>query len=194
MLLKKMVVPVVTGLLVMSAVVWAVEEQSDEDRERDVTERAPVSLAQAIRTAEHAVGGVAQDAGAEVEHGKSYYEVTTRTAAGDQEVRIDTASGKVLSRHRLAKVAGGRGTGGSTGSRGKGLTLAKAVERAESQAGGRALEAEARREHGQRVYRIELAEGKEIKKVTVHARDRSSPAPRAMGADPASENESNDMD
>ncbi|HKJ23092.1 MAG TPA: hypothetical protein VKA13_08390, partial [Gammaproteobacteria bacterium] len=83
MLLKKMVVPVVTGLLVMSAVVWAVEEQSDEDRERDVTERAPVSLAQAIRTAEHAVGGVAQDAGAEVEHGKSYYEVTTRTAAGD---------------------------------------------------------------------------------------------------------------
>lgn len=168
MLLKRVMVPVVTGLLVTSAVVWAVEKQHDENRERDMTEHAAVDMVNAIRAAQRATGGTAVAAGAEVERGKSYYEVTSRTAKGSEEVRVDASTGRITDRKRLSG-AGDDGQDDHNNPSGARLTLAEAVGQAESHSGGKAMEAEAAREHGRPVYRIELAQGREIRKVTVDA-------------------------
>lgn len=168
MQLKQVIVPVVTGLLVTSAVVWAVEEQHDENRERDMTEHAGVDMVKAIHAAEQATGGVAVDAGAEVRHGKSYYEVTSHTAKGNEEVRVDASTGRITGSKRLS---GADGANGPSDGR---LTLAGAIRLAESHSGGKAMEAEAAHKHGRPVYRIDLAQGKEIRRVIVNATRRAA--------------------
>jgi len=180
MLLKKMVIPVATGLLVASAVVWAVEEQYDENRERDMTERAPVDLAKAIDVAERATGGVALEAGAEVEHGRSYYEVTAHTGTADDRIRVSASTGKVMNTKRLSAAGHEHQRAGRLPSGAERSMLADAVRRAETRIGGKAMEAELDRKDGKLVYRIELAQGKEIRKITVDGRDRTVSSAGAM--------------
>lgn len=72
---------------------------SGEVQEQTALEHMPVTLAQAIATAEQHTGGKAYDAGVDVEHGKPRIVVETNGGKGVQTVMIDAGSGQIVGSH-----------------------------------------------------------------------------------------------
>jgi uncharacterized membrane protein YkoI len=134
-------------------------------------ERAKLSLAQAVETAERNVGGRAVAVGFEDrEERPGRWEVKVLTADRLVEVKLDAESGLVLSaeperlERLLRRLTHGEVQGAQT-------SLLQAVGVAEKQLGGRAIEAEARREDGRVEYDIEVVVGGKKREVRVSGVD-----------------------
>lgn len=136
--------------------------KDDEAHEISTVMTAPVSLAQAIGTAEAESQGRALEAGAEDEGGRVLYEVTTLAGGKIHEFMIDPQSGAVLDREveeaeKDDLVAADI------------VEILKAMAAAEAAGNGRAIEAELEMADGQIVYEVEVASHDVLTTVLVDA-------------------------
>ena len=123
---------------------------------------APVSLTQAIDTAEAETRGRALEAEAEAEHGQVLYEISTLVAGEVHEVTIDPQTGTILKTEIEAAEAGEVPPDGS-------MEIAVAIAAAEAAGSGTAIEAEFEIEDGMAVYEVEVAGNDTVVEVTVDA-------------------------
>lgn len=146
------------------------ENDREEAAEAAFVITAKRSLIDAIVTAEKRAKGSAIEAGLEIEDGKTFYEVTTRSKFGVFETKIDAATSMVLSAEREDDD-----DQESIQERHEGdATMLDAVKAAETSTGGKAMEAELEDEDGKRFFEIELASADgSIKIVAVDAKTRS---------------------
>ena len=137
-------------------------DKDDEAREIDVVMTAPVSLAQAIATAETESQGRTLEAGAEDEDGRVLYEVTTLADGKIHEFLIDPQSGAVLDRE-VEEAEEDDLVAGNV------VEIINAMAAAEAASNGKAIEAELEMEDGQAVYEVEVASGDVLTTVLVDA-------------------------
>jgi uncharacterized membrane protein YkoI len=131
------------------------EKNDEEAREIETVRTAPVSLPQAIATAEQQSNGRAVSAEAEENDSGVIYQVTTIAGEKIVEFRIDPQSGNVVETED-EKVQGDDADeyAGAAQLR---TTLAAAIGAAEQATGGTAIEAGLDDEDGKALYEIELA-------------------------------------
>ena len=137
-------------------------DKDDEAREIDAVMTAPVSLAQAIATAEAESQGRTLEAGAEDEDGRVLYEVTTLADGKIHEFLIDPQSGAVLDRE-VEEAEEDDLVAGNV------VEIINAMAAAEAASNGKAIEAELEMEDGQAVYEVEVANGDVLTTVLVDA-------------------------
>lgn len=124
----------------------------DEAREIATVRTAPVSLPQAITTAEQHANGRAVSAGAEEHDSRVLYEVKTVAGSRQVEFQIDPQTGNVVKtedHHDDDDEDVGTGQPATT--------LAGAIAAAEQATGGKAIEAGLDDEDGKALYEVELA-------------------------------------
>lgn len=136
--------------------------KDDEAREISTVMTAPVSLAQAIGTAEAESQGRALEAGAEDESGRVLYEVTTLAGGKIHEFMIDPESGAVLDRE-VEEAEKDDLVAADV------VEILKAMAAAEAAGNGRAIEAELEVADGQIVYEVEVASHDDLTTVLVDA-------------------------
>jgi uncharacterized membrane protein YkoI len=155
-----------TGVLAAATTggVYASSDSSkdDEAREIDAVMTAPVSLAQAIATAEAESQGRTLEAGAEDEDGRVLYEVTTLADGKIHEFMIDPQSGAVLDREVEEAEEDDLVTGNV-------VEIIDAMAAAEAASNGKAIEAELEMEDGQAVYEVEVVSNDVLTTVLVDA-------------------------
>jgi uncharacterized membrane protein YkoI len=161
---KILVALLATGALAAATGVYASSDggKDDEAREIDAVMTAPVSLAQAIATAEKESQGRTLEAGAEEEDGRVLYEVTTLADGKIYEFMIDPQSGAVLDREVEEAEQDDLVTGNV-------VEILNAMAAAETASNGTAIEAELEMEDGQAVYEVEVASGDVLTTVLVDA-------------------------
>jgi uncharacterized membrane protein YkoI len=139
----------------------------DEAREIETVRSAPVSLPQAIATAEKQSSGRAVSAEAEENGSGVVYEVTTFAGGTIVEFQIDPQSGNVVKTEdeqaRDDDAEEYAGAGQLT------TTLGAAIASAEQATGGKAIEAGLDDDDGKAFYQVELAAAGTIHKVYVDA-------------------------
>lgn len=123
---------------------------------------APVSLMQAIDTAEAATGGRTLEAEAEAENGQVLYEIATLVAGEIHEVTIDPQTGTILKTEIEPAEADELPPDGS-------VEIAAAISAAEAAGDGTVIEAEFETEDGRAVYEVEVAGNDTLLEVTVDA-------------------------
>lgn len=153
-----------TGALAAATGVYADSGNGNDDeaREIDVVMTAPVSLAQAIATAEAESQGRTLEAGAEDEDGRVLYEVTTLAGGKIHEFMIDPQSGAVLDRE-VEEAEEDDLVAGNV------VEIVNAMAAAEAASNGKAIEAELEMEDGQAVYEVEVASNGVLTTVLVDA-------------------------
>lgn len=77
---------------------------TQEAREETVLQQVPLTLPQAIATAEQHTGGKAFDAGTDVDHGKPRVVVETNGPKGVETVIIDAQTGRIIDGHKGAEA------------------------------------------------------------------------------------------
>lgn len=137
-------------------------DKEDEAREIDAVMTAPVSLAQAIATAEAESQGRTLEAGAEDEDGRILYEVETLAGGKIHEFMIDPQSGAVIDKE-VEAVEEGELVAGNV------VEILTAMAAAEAASNGKAVEAELEMEDGQAVYEVEVASSDVLTTVLVDA-------------------------
>ena len=161
-----------TALLISSALTAAVAgaayasgggERHADAREIAALTPAPVTLRQAIGTAETESRGRALEAEAEREDGRLVYEVTTLVDGKLHELTIDAQSGAVLEREVEAAEDDELPAG-------KIVDIATAMAAAEAAGNGQAIEAEFETEDGRALYEVEVMSGQSITTILVDAK------------------------
>ena len=153
-----------TGALAAATGVYADSGGGNDDEAREIATvmTAPVSLAQAIATAEAESQGRTLEAGAEDEDGRVLYEVTTLAGGKIHEFMIDPQSGAVLDREVEEAEEDDLVTGNVVG-------IVNAMAAAEAASNGKAIEAELEMKDGQAVYEVEVASNDVLTTVLVDA-------------------------
>ena len=160
-----------TALLASSALTAAVTgavyasgsgKDHADAREIAALAAAPVTLTQAIGTAEKESGGQALEAEAEREDGRLVYEVTTLVDGKLYEFEIDPQSGAILEK----EVEEAEDDEVPTG---KIIDIATAMTAAEAAGNGQAIEAEFETEDGRALYEVEVMSGQSVTKILVDA-------------------------
>lgn len=130
-------------------------KSNDEAKEIEAVRAAPVSLPQAIATAEQQSNGRAVSAEAEERGSGVLYQI--RTIAGDKvvEFRIDPQTGNVVKTEDEKVEDDDADEYAGVGQ--LQTTLAAAIASAEQATGGKAMEAALDQEDGKALYQIELA-------------------------------------
>jgi uncharacterized membrane protein YkoI len=127
----------------------------DEAREIEAVRAAPVSLPQAIATAEKQSNGRAVSAEAEENGSGVLYEVTTIAGEKIVEFQIDPQTGNVVKTED--ERVQGDDADEYAGAAQLTTTLAAAIASAEQATGGKAIEAGLDDEDGKALYEVELA-------------------------------------
>jgi uncharacterized membrane protein YkoI len=127
----------------------------DEAREIEAVRRAPVSLPQAIATAEKQSKGRAVSAAAEETGSGVLYEITTFAGGKIVEFQIDPQSGNVVKTED--EQVQGEDADEYAGAGQLTTTLTAAIASAEQATGGKAIEAGLDDENGKALYEVELA-------------------------------------
>ncbi len=84
------------ALTAVGGVAFAAVQYGDDADEVAAARSAPVSLAEAVASAERGAGGKALDASIEVGPGGAHYEVTVATATDIKDVTVNATDGRVL--------------------------------------------------------------------------------------------------
>lgn len=157
------------ALMSAGALTFAGAAYSQQEGDAVALQNAKVSLSQAIDAAKAETGGTAVEAEFEAGRGKAFYELDLIAADGSEiEVRVDAETGDVV----LAEVDRDERDGDDEDEavitlaalNGLNMTLEEAILRAETEAGGQAIEAELELEDGQAAFEVELlkADGSEV--------------------------------
>ena len=161
-----------TALLISSALTAAVAgaayasgsgEKHEDAREIASITAAPVTLRQAIETAEKESRGQTLEAEAEREDGRLVYEISTLADGKVHEFMIDPQSGAVLEREIEAAEEDELPSGSVVG-------ITAAMTAAEAAGKGQAIEAELELEDGRALYEVEVLSGESITEVLVDAK------------------------
>jgi uncharacterized membrane protein YkoI len=129
--------------------------RSEEAREVETVRTAPVSLPQAIATAEQQSNGRAVSAEAEEDGSDVLYQITTITGGKTVKFRIDPQTGNVVKTED--KQIRGDDDDEHAGAAQLTTTLAAAIAAAEQATGGKAIEAGLDDEDAKAFYQVELA-------------------------------------
>lgn len=89
-----------TGVLLLGLAGSTFAATKDEAREETALQQVPLTLSQAISTAEQHTGGKAFDAGTDVDHGKPRVVVETNGPKGVETVIIDAQTGQIIDGHK----------------------------------------------------------------------------------------------
>jgi len=137
----------------------------------------PTSLAQAVRAAERQTGGRARKAEMERERGIDVYEVKTISKDGSAKVLVDPASGNVLRVDTPGFVSSIANVFDRDDRRkdqaafarleASGMTLAGAIDAAQKETGGRAVNAAVKSRYGSTVFEVTVLKDWTTRKVLV---------------------------
>jgi len=139
--------------------------------------KAPISLAQAIRAAEKQTGGRARKAEMERERGVYVYEIKTVSKDSSAKVHVDPTSGNVLRVRTPGFIAGITNLFDRDDQRkdqaafaqleASSMTLAGAVDLAEKETGGRAVQAALKSRYGSMLFEASVVKDWTTHKVLV---------------------------
>ena len=99
MTIKHGVAAALAGVFALGLAVPVFAADNGKAHEDTALQGTPLTLPQAIATAEQQTGGKAYDAGVDVDHGKPRVVVETNGPKGVQTVIVDAASGQVVGGH-----------------------------------------------------------------------------------------------
>jgi uncharacterized membrane protein YkoI len=172
MLKRKIILATTAAAIALGAGggVFAASQSSkneDEAREIEAVRTSPVSLPQAIATAEQQSNGRAVSAEAEEGGGGVLYEIKTIGGEKVVEFQIDPQTGNVVNTED-EKVEGDNDEEYAGAARLE-TTLAAAIASAEQATGGKAIEAGLDDEDGKALYEVELAAAATIQKAYIDA-------------------------
>lgn len=94
---RTLIIGVLTAAALATTGAYAYQGQSGEQDEAAALAQAKITLSQAITAAEQHVGGKASSAGIEDENGKIVYGVEIVGGGKSTDVKVDIATGQVLS-------------------------------------------------------------------------------------------------
>ena len=160
-----------TALLISSALTAAVAgaayasgsgEKHEDAREIASITAAPVTLRQAIETAEKESRGQTLEAEAEREDGRLVYEISTLADGKVYEFMIDPQSGAVLDKE-IEAAEDDELPAGSI------VEITAAMTAAEAAGNGQAIEAELETKDGRALYEVEVLSGQSIATILVDA-------------------------
>ena len=160
-----------TALLISSALTAAVAgaayasgsgEKHEDAREIASITAAPVTLRQAIETAEKESRGQTLEAEAEREDGRLVYEISTLADGKVYEFMIDPQSGAVLDKE-IEAAEDDELPAGSI------VEITAAMTAAEAAGNGHAIEAELETKDGRALYEVEVLSGQSIATILVDA-------------------------
>lgn len=100
MMMKYIPVVGLAGLLLLGLAGPGFASSKDEAQEQTALQQVPLTLSQAISTAEQHTGGKAFDAGVDVDHDKPRIVVETSGPKGVETVIIDARNGQIISGHK----------------------------------------------------------------------------------------------
>lgn len=139
--------------------------------------QAPIPLAHAVSVAEKQTGGRARKAEMERERGIYVYEIKTVSKDGSAKVLVDPASGNVLRVHTPGFIASIANVFDRDDQRkdqaafaqleASPMTLAGAIEAAEKETGGRAVEAALKSQYGSALFEVRVVKDLAPQKVLV---------------------------
>jgi uncharacterized membrane protein YkoI len=156
-------------------------------------QQAPTSLAQAVRAAERQTGGRARKAEMERERGIDVYEVKTVSRDGSAKVLVDPTAGNVLRVDTPGFVSSIANVFDRDDRRkdqaafaqleASAMTLASAIDAAQKETGGRAVNAALQSQYGSTVFEVTVVKDLTTRKVLVDAATAKvvplpSPGPR----------------
>lgn len=133
---------------------------------------AKVSAAQAITAAEQRAGGHAAKLDIEKDNGAYHYEVKTISKRKLTEMIVNPASGQVTgtdSEGFFGRLFEDEDTDDFKGLDFSPTSLAAAVSKAESETGGKTIEARFDGDHGKKLFKIEVAKGNTLHRVVIDA-------------------------
>ena len=85
----------VLGLTAVAGVAFAAVQYGDDADEVAAARAAPISMAEAVVSAERGAGGKALDASIEIDRSGAYYEVSVATDVDIKEVTVSATDGRV---------------------------------------------------------------------------------------------------
>lgn len=176
MLHKRLLTGSMAAAVALSAAGIAHAFPSDDDgsKEAAIVLAAETSVAQAVRAAEHRTGGRAARVEMESKDGTYLYEIKVAGNGKVSEVLVDPASGQVIRAHDegfFARLFDWDDHVEFDQLATSPTTLSTAIIAAEKRAGGKAIEAETEKEHGQLLFEVKVVKANVVRKVTVDARN-----------------------